>query len=62
MLHSHHLVWRRCTSLVHFVWTSLLVLIVITTSLICEVLRSFVLMRIAVVVLETPYHLIDIAR
>ena len=62
VLHAHHLllIWRRRASLVHL-FSALLVLVVIASSLIGEVLWTLVLMR-AAIILKAPDYLIDVGR
>ena len=57
-LHSHHDFRLRRASLISFV-TALIILVIVSTILVCKVCRPFVLMRTAIV-LGSSYYLVDI--
>ena len=59
VLHAHHVRFRlRCASIVSS-FVTFIVVIIIPATFICEVVRTFMLVRTAIV-LEAPYYLIDI--
>ena len=61
MLHATHVhIWLWSSSLIALISDIILVIVIIST-LVCEVLRSLVFMRTAIV-LETTYYIIYITR